>query len=160
MGEVLSQNQLSDRLASSRGQSKIVSTNGCFDLLHVGHVRYLQQARALGDKLIVALNTDASIKRLKGDSRPILPESERSELLAALDCVDWVVLFDEDTPVNVLKEIKPDIHVKGGDYTEDSLPETPVLKEVGAEIKFLPYIEGRSTSSIIEKIQSLEKESV
>lgn len=166
MGEVLSQDEVTQKLAAYREhenlhsgrQSKIVSTNGCFDLLHVGHLRYLQQARHLGDKLIIALNTDASVKRLKGDSRPILPESERAELLAGLDCVDWVVLFDEDTPDNILRKIKPDIHVKGGDYTEESLPETPVLKEVGAEIKFLPFIEGRSTSSIIDKIQALPPE--
>lgn len=137
--------------ARSRGQ-RIVSTNGCFDLLHVGHLRYLQAARALGDTLIIALNSDASVQALKGPSRPIVPEQERAELLLGLRCVDAVVIFNDPTPVAILQAIHPAAHAKGGQYTVDTLPETPVLQAMGTEIHFLPMVEGRSTSSLVERI--------
>lgn len=146
---------LLDKLAPTRGQLTVVTTNGCFDLLHVGHLRYLQAARQLGDMLVVALNSDQSVRQLKGSKRPILPEDERAELLAGLKCVDAVVIFDEPTPAGVLEAIRPDIHVKGGDYDKASLPETPVLEQIGATIRFVPLIEGRSTTSLIERIKSL-----
>jgi len=138
-----------------RQQGKtIVTTNGCFDLLHVGHLRYLQQTKALGDALIVCLNSDASIQRLKGTSRPILPENDRAELLLGLKCVDGVVIFGEDTPETVLKAIRPNIHAKGGDYDETSLPEAETLKALGSQLAFLPLVQGRSTTNIVEKIKS------
>ncbi len=158
MGRVIKDSEIASSLAPYRGEatgakSKIVSTNGCFDLLHVGHLRYLQAAKKLGDILIIALNSDASTRGLKGPSRPILPEDERAELLAGLACVDFVVLFDEPTPVKTLQKIHPDIHVKGGQYNKENLPETEALEAMGTDIQFLPMVEGRSTSWIIDKIR-------
>ncbi len=153
MGEVVTKEQLVHRLAPHRGQSVIVSTNGCFDILHVGHLRYLQAAKKLGDILVIAINSDRSVQNLKGPERPIVPEDERAELLAGLACVDYVVLFDEPTPADLLETIRPNIHVKGGQYTRESLPETPVLEAVGAKIEFIPMIEGRSTTNIVDKIK-------
>jgi len=166
MGQVLSREQLNTFFQAKSGgadsasgllslRRPLVFTNGCFDLLHVGHLRYLQEAQRQGAALFVALNTDASVRRLKGHSRPILPEDERAEMLAALSCVDYVALFDEETPENLLRLVRPDIYVKGGDYTLANLPEAPVLKELSIEARFLTLVEGRSTSSIVEKIQSL-----
>jgi rfaE bifunctional protein nucleotidyltransferase chain/domain len=160
MGIVLSKDDiatfsLAPTTAREKFQHPLVFTNGCFDLLHVGHLRYLQEARKQGAALFVALNTDASVQRLKGPSRPILPEDERAEMLAALSCVDYVALFDEPTPEALLRAVRPDIYAKGGDYTLDTLPEAPVLKELGIEARFLTLVEGRSTSSIIEKIKTL-----
>ena len=134
----------------------IVSTNGCFDILHVGHLRYLQAARKLGDLLVVALNSDVSVRGLKGPERPIVPEADRAELLAGLACVDVVVLFDEPTPDKALRAIQPNIHVKGGQYTEETLPEAALLKELGAEIRFIDMVAERSSTNIIEKIKALE----
>jgi len=131
---------------------RIVTTNGCFDILHVGHLRYLQQAKQLGDILIVLINSDASVQGLKGPNRPILPEAERAELLAGLECVDYVSVFDQSTPSESLKQIRPDIHVKGGDYDVSKLPEAPLLQEMGTRLAFIPFVEGQSTSSIIERI--------
>lgn len=130
----------------------VVFTNGCFDILHLGHVRYLQDAKALGDCLIVAVNTDDSVKRLKGDSRPLVPEFERAELVAALQCVDYVTLFDEDTPTEVITYLQPDIHVKGGDYQADDLPESQAVKSYGGKIVIIPLTEGKSTTNLIQRI--------
>jgi glycerol-3-phosphate cytidylyltransferase len=154
MGSVLSLDELLERLAPLRRQSsRIVTTNGCFDLLHVGHLRYLQAARAQGDCLIIALNSDASVQRLKGPTRPIVPQAERAEMLAGLACVDFVVLFDEETPVRLLEAIRPTIHVKGAQYNEANLPEAPTLAAIGAEMRWIPMVEGRSTTQIIDKIR-------
>ena len=132
---------------------RVVFTNGVFDILHVGHLRYLQDARALGDALLVGVNADASVRRLKGDSRPVNPEHERAELLAALRCVDGVCIFAEDTPVELIRAVNPNIHAKGGDYKNpDALPETPVVRELGGEVVILPLVPNRSTSRVIEKI--------
>lgn len=148
--------ELQQHLQHERTAGKrIISTNGCFDLLHTGHVRYLQQAKAFGDCLVVALNSDSSVKRFKSDLRPILPEAERAELLTALACVDYVIVFDETNPVDTLLAITADIHTKGADYTAETLPEAPALLKAGIELAFLPLIEGRSTSSIIAKIEAL-----
>jgi D-beta-D-heptose 7-phosphate kinase/D-beta-D-heptose 1-phosphate adenosyltransferase len=138
---------------------KIVFTNGCFDLLHMGHVEYLKQAKSLGQRLIVAVNTDASVKKNKGPSRPILPEAERMNLLAALSCVDWVVSFDEDTPKALLQLIKPDILVKGGDYDEAGIVGHEIVKAYGGKVYPLKLIPGRSTTQIIEKIEKIENTS-
>ncbi|MEN6371611.1 MAG: D-glycero-beta-D-manno-heptose 1-phosphate adenylyltransferase [Armatimonadota bacterium] len=130
----------------------VVFTNGCFDILHVGHVRYLEAARSLGDCLVVAVNTDDTVNRLKGDSRPLVPEFERAELIAALECVDYVTLFSEDTPTEVITYLQPDIHVKGGDYAADDLPEAEAVKAYGGKIVIVPLVEGRSTTNIIAKV--------
>jgi glycerol-3-phosphate cytidylyltransferase len=155
VGQVVNINELLNKLKILKNENKvIVSTNGCFDILHVGHVRYLNQAKALGVILIVCLNTDKSVKRLKGDSRPINNENDRAEVLAGLSSVDYVILFDEDTPSDLLGKIKPDIHVKGGDYNVDTLPESKVIQQSGGKIMFLPFVKGKSTTAIINKINS------
>ena len=132
----------------------MVFTNGCFDLLHPGHVSYLRAARALGDALIIGLNSDISINKLKGPSRPVVPEFDRATVLEALESVDAVVVFDEDTPVRLLREVKPAVYVKGGDYRVEDLPEAEVAAEIGAEVKILPFETGYSTTALIEKIRT------
>lgn len=127
----------------------VVFTNGCFDLLHVGHVRYLQAARALGDCLIVGMNTDDSVRQLKGETRPINPELERAEVLAALECVDYITLFSEETPCKLISTLQPSIHVKGGDYTAEDLPEAEIVKSYGGGIVILPLVHGRSTTRLV-----------
>lgn len=155
MGKVVEINELLDKIKDLKNQNKIIiTTNGCFDILHVGHVRYLNQAKALGDILVMCLNTDKSVKKLKGDSRPINNENDRAEVLAGLSSVDYVVLFDEDTPSDLLAKIKPDIHVKGGDYNVENLPEAKIIQQSGGKIIFLPFVEGKSTTGIINKINS------
>ncbi len=131
---------------------KVVFTNGCFDLLHPGHVRYLQQARALGDALIVALNSDRSVRELKGDKRPILTEAERSEVMAALACVDFVTVFDEPTPREIISELLPDILVKGGDWGIDTIIGREEVEAAGGKVMSLAFVEGCSTSDVIERI--------
>ena len=136
------------------GGKKVVTTNGCFDILHAGHVEYLETARGFGDMLIVCLNTDDSVKRFKGKERPINTERNRAIVLAGLQSVDFVVSFDEDDPRAILSEIKPDIHVKGGDYEADKLPETKVVQEGGGEVRIVPLVRGFSTTALIEKCRS------
>jgi rfaE bifunctional protein nucleotidyltransferase chain/domain len=133
---------------------RVVFTNGCFDVLHVGHLRYLQQARALGDVLVVGVNTDAGVRRLKGPERPIVPEEERAELLAGLRCVDYVTLFDEPLPNETIAALRPDVHAKGGDYTEEQLPEAPLVRSYGGEVVLLPLVPGRSTTDLVDRIRS------
>lgn len=136
---------------------RLVFTNGCFDVLHVGHVRYLQAARALGDALMVAINGDDSVRALKGEARPLNRESERAELVAALACVDHVVIFPEVRTTALLENVRPAIYVKGGDYTPATLDseERAALEQVGAEIRILPFEPGYSTSALLEKIRAL-----
>lgn len=154
MGKVLNINELISELESLKSQGKqIVSTNGCFDILHVGHVRYLQKSASLGDVLVVCLNSDRSVKALKGDSRPLNNENDRAEVLAGLGCVDYVVIFDEDTPVNYLAQIKPNIHTKGGDYDVNNLPEAKVVMDNGGKLEFISFVEGKSTTNIINKMK-------
>lgn len=142
-------------LTDLRAQGRqLVTTNGCFDLVHVGHLRYLQWARSHGDVLLVCVNTDRSVRALKGEKRPIVPEADRAELLAGFSCVDGVVLFDEDTPEALLRHIRPNVHVKGGQYTLETLPEAPTLLAVGARVVFAPMSEGHSTSTLIERVAS------
>jgi len=153
MGKVVTQDEIVKIAEELKNKNKkIVTTNGCFDILHAGHVRYLAQAKALGDILILCLNSDNSVKRLKGPTRPLNNQDDRAEVIAALAAVDYVVVFDEDTPVNILGKIKPSFHAKGGDYTEETLPETPVIKAGGGEVRFISFVEGRSTTNIINKI--------
>lgn len=153
MGEVLQLNELLDIVSGLKQQNiNIVTTNGCFDILHAGHVRYLKQAKALGDVLIVCLNSDKSVREIKGPTRPINSEEDRAEVIAALCSVNYVVVFEESTPVNLLDKIKPNIHVKGGDYTEETLPEAEIIKQGGGKVQFIPFLEGRSTTNVINKI--------
>ncbi len=133
---------------------KVVFTNGCFDLLHPGHVRYLQQARALGDALIVALNSDRSVRELKGDKRPILTEAERSEVMAALACVDFVTVFDEPTPREIISALLPDVLVKGGDWGIDAIIGREEVEAAGGQVISLPFVDGCSTSDVIQRIAS------
>lgn len=143
---------------AQRAGRTVVFTNGCFDILHIGHVRYLQDARALGDLLVVGVNSDDSVRRLKGPERPVVPEFERVEILSALECVDYVTIFTEDTPVELIVAIRPDVHVKGGDYRPEDLPEADAVRSVGGRIEIVPYTstetQGRSTTNLIGKILS------
>jgi len=134
---------------------RVVFTNGCFDLLHPGHVSYLREARSLGDALVVGLNSDASVRRLKGPSRPVVPEKDRATMLTALESVDAVILFGEDTPVRLLRDLKPAVYVKGGDYRIEDLPEAKVAADIETEIRIIPFEPGYSTSALIERIKSL-----
>ena len=136
-----------------KGGRKIVFTNGCFDILHAGHVTYLEAAKAQGDVLVLGLNTDASVRRLKGPERPINNELDRAKVVGALQAVDYVVLFGEQTAEAVIAEVKPDIYVKGGDYTLDTLPEAKIVQSYGGKVVFIDMVEGRSTTNIINKIK-------
>ena len=132
---------------------KIVFTNGCFDILHAGHVRYLTAAKNLGDILIVGLNTDESVRKLKGSSRPVNKEKDRAEVLLGLKAVDYVVLFGEQTAENLISEVKPDIYAKGGDYTLETLPEAKIVQSYGGKVEFIQLVAGKSTTNIINAIQ-------
>lgn len=130
----------------------VVFTNGCFDILHAGHVAYLEDARALGDALVLGLNSDASVSRLKGPNRPITSEMNRARVMAGLQAVDYVCLFDEDTPVELIEAIQPDIHTKGGDYAPETLPEYSPIIAYGGRVEIIPFRPGLSSSSVIETI--------
>ena len=132
---------------------KIVFTNGCFDILHAGHIALLQHAKTLGDVLVVGLNSDASVKRLKGESRPIHDQNARAQVLMSLRCVDAVTIFEDDTPIETIRALRPDIHVKGGDYDAQNLPETPVVEQGGGEVVIVPLVQGLSSSRAIEKLK-------
>lgn len=131
----------------------VVTTNGCFDILHVGHVRYLEKTKTFGDYLIVLLNSDKSVRSIKGPSRPINNEMDRAEILSALKCVDYVVLFDEDSPRNLLDEMKPDVYTKGADYTMETLPEADIMKKNGTRVEFIDFVAGKSTTKTIERMK-------
>ena len=135
------------------GGGRVVFTNGVFDLLHPGHVRYLRQARTLGDALVVGVNTDRSVRAIKGESRPVTPENERAEILAALACVDVVVLFDEETPYELIKRIEPDVLVKGADWSEASMIGRDIVEARGGRVVRVPFEAGYSTTRIIERIR-------
>jgi rfaE bifunctional protein nucleotidyltransferase chain/domain len=133
----------------------IVFTNGCFDILHTGHVRYLSEAKKLGDLLVVGLNGDASVRELKGEGRPLNSQDDRAEVMAALEAVDYVIIFEEKRVDSLLREVHPDVYAKGGDYTVDNLDrgEVAVLREIGAKIQILPLVPGKSTTKLVEAIQ-------
>ena len=144
-------------LASILKQAKtegavVVTTNGCFDVLHLGHLRYLQAARQLGDMLVVAVNSDSSVRQLKGENRPLVPEAERAEMLAGLGCVDYVVIFPELTPIDLLSELKPSIHVKGGDYKLEELIEKDVVEANDGKVVVGLNVPGKSTTNLIQVI--------
>lgn len=154
MGKVATAIEVAQAADQARQQGKkVITTNGCFDILHIGHVRILNQAREEGDLLFLGLNSDASVRRLKGPERPINNENDRAELLANLRSVDFVYIFDEDTPVEFLKLVKPDIHIKGADYTTGELAETPVVESFGGKVKLLPLVPQKSTTSLVQKIK-------
>lgn len=135
----------------ARGK-RVVFTNGCFDLLHAGHVKYLQGARSLGDLLVLGLNSDASIRRLKGKKRPLIGEEERAHILAALDCIDYVVIFEEDTPLELITLLRPDILAKGGDYTPEGVVGREFVESYGGRVELVPFVDGKSTTNIIERV--------
>ncbi len=156
--KILSQTALAGevRRLQSRGR-RVVFTNGCFDLLHIGHVRYLQAARRLGEALAVAVNTDASVLRLKGPGRPLSPERERMTILAALECVDYVSLFGEETPLRLIRKVAPDILVKGGDWPVAQIVGREVVEKSGGLVLSIPLIPEVSTTALIRKIQALAR---
>lgn len=155
--KILSRSDVVSALTPQRTPGRrVVFTNGCFDLMHVGHTRYLQAARALGDVLVVGVNTDRSVQSLnKGSDRPIVPERQRAEVLAALACVDYVVLFDEPDPGRLITEIKPDVLVKGGDWTPDKIIGRDSVEARGGVVTTIPLVPGVSTTALVEKIRKL-----
>lgn len=153
MGKVCTDSELVESLNGLRNYKKIVFTNGCFDILHIGHVRYLQEARAQGDVLVVGINSDNSVKKLKGPSRPIQNEHDRAEILSALSCVNFVCVFDQETPIDLIHQVKPDVLVKGGDWPIEKIVGSSFVMSYGGTVKSLQFIEGKSTTSIIEKSQ-------
>ncbi len=143
------------RMEPRRSTGTFVFTNGCFDILHVGHVSYLERARSLGDALIVGINSDASVRGLgKEPGRPVNSEKDRARVVAALACVDCVVIFDEDTPLETLALLRPDVHCKGGDYRADELPETPLVRSYGGRVEIIPFVPGYSTTGILARAKS------
>ena len=161
INKVKNLNELLPAIARHKQEGKkIVFTNGCYDLLHVGHVRCFKEARSLGDILVVGLNSDRSVRALKGAPRPIVPEGERAEVLAALDCIDYVTIFDQDNPREIIGHIKPDILVKGGDWTVDTIVGRDIVESYGGTVLSLPLTAGVSTTAIVKNIAShLSKQS-
>lgn len=155
--KILSREELLRRYGAPRND-RVVFTNGCFDILHRGHVTYLTQARALGDRLVVGINTDHSVRRLKGAGRPVVAEDDRAYVLAALACVDAVTLFDEDTPRQLIEALLPDVLVKGGDYAPEQVVGREVVERHGGRLVLIPFVEGRSTTRILHRIQKADHE--
>jgi rfaE bifunctional protein nucleotidyltransferase chain/domain len=154
--KILNAEQLADLLPKWKREGKVVFTNGCFDILHLGHVDYLEKARNLGQKLIVGLNTDASVQRLKGMDRPICDENSRARVMASLEFVDAVILFDEETPLELISFVKPDILVKGNDYTVENIVGADVVLKNGGSVETVPLVNGYSTTNVITKIKQLK----
>ncbi len=156
MNKILERNALKDKLEELRQKGKkIAFTNGCFDILHVGHVRYLREAKKTADVLILALNSDSSVRSLKGEERPLMPEKERAEILAALEFIDFVTIFKESTPLELINYLKPDILIKGGDWAEEKIVGRKEIKKWGGRVAIIPEVEGKSTTNIVEKIKKL-----
>ena len=138
--------------ALREGGARVAFTNGCFDILHAGHVRYLAAARALGDVLILGLNSDASVRRLKGETRPVNSEADRAEVVGSLKSVDYVVIFGEDTAEDLIAKVQPTVYAKGGDYTLETLPEARIVESYGGEVAFIPLVAGKSTTGMIARM--------
>jgi len=156
MNKILERNALKNELEELRKKGKkIAFTNGCFDILHVGHVRYLREAKKTADVLVLALNSDSSVRSIKGDKRPILNENERAEILAALEFVDFITIFEELTPLELIVCLQPDILIKGGDWPEEKIIGREEVKKWGGRVAIIPEIEGKSTTNIVEKIKKL-----
>lgn len=157
MNKIVDLEPLKEILNSEKDRGKrIVFTNGCFDLIHIGHIRYLKKASKLGDILVLGLNTDSSVRKLKGENRPITPENDRAEILAALEMIDYVILFNEETPLKLISELKPDILVKGADYQGKKVVGKEIVEENGGRIELIQFEEGKSTSNLIDKIRNLK----
>ena len=155
MGRVVTKEEIIKIVREGQAKGKtFVVTNGCFDILHVGHVRYLEKTKSLADYSVVMLNSDNSVKMLKGKDRPINNEQDRAEILTALSCVDYVVLFEEKSPAKLLEEIKPDIYTKGADYTLETLPERDIVLRNNIKVEFIEFVQGKSTTNIIKKINN------
>ena len=149
---LIARNKINEIMSKLKSEGKtVVFTNGCFDILHAGHVRYLNAAKALGDSLVLGLNSDVSVKKLKGVNRPINNENDRAEVLSALKAIDYVVIFDEETAENIVDEVKPDIYAKGGDYSIETLPEAKIVAKHGGKTVLVPLVEGKSSTNIINK---------
>jgi rfaE bifunctional protein nucleotidyltransferase chain/domain len=156
MKKILSWEALKNEVEHRRRRGeKIAFTNGCFDILHVGHVRYLEEARKTGDLLILALNSDASVRAIKGEKRPLVPEQERAEVVASLAAVDYVTLFDETTPLKLIEYLRPDSLVKGGDWREEAVVGRDSVRSWGGRVVLVPVVEGASTTNIVEKIRQV-----
>lgn len=154
MGDLIKRENIRQIVKEIQESGKtVVTTNGCFDILHVGHVRYLTETKKFADYSIVLLNSDESVKLIKGEGRPINNENDRAEILCALACVDYVVLFDESSPRDLLDEIKPDVHTKGADYSVETLPEADVIFKNGGKIEFIKFVEGKSTTNTINAMK-------
>ena len=154
MGQLLRRENVADFVKKLHQSGKtVVVTNGCFDILHVGHVRYLQKTKSFADYMIVLLNSDKSVRSIKGLTRPINNEQDRAEVLNALACVDYVVMFDEDSPANLIDEIKPDVYTQGADYTMETLPEADIMRKNNIKVEFIEFVAGKSTTNTINKMK-------
>ena len=156
MKKILERTTLKEKIDALRKKGKkIAFTNGCFDILHVGHVRYLQEARKTADILILALNSDSSVRAIKGEKRPLVPEMERAEVLAALECIDFITIFSELTPLELICYLKPDVLIKGGDWPEDQVVGRNEIRKWGGHVTLIPEVAGKSTTNIVDKIISV-----
>ncbi|MDO9529298.1 MAG: D-glycero-beta-D-manno-heptose 1-phosphate adenylyltransferase [Syntrophales bacterium] len=155
MNKVYSREKLKKELDRHRTRGEnVVFTNGCFDILHVGHTRYLREAKKLGDVLVLALNSDSSVRAIKGERRPLVPEDERADVVSSLESVDYVTIFNEHTPLELIEYLEPDIIVKGGDWSEEDVVGRESVKRRGGKVVIIPEIKGASTTNIIEKVRS------
>ena len=155
MGKVVTQNEIIEIVRNGQKEGKtFAATNGCFDILHVGHIRYLQKTKEKADYSIVMLNSDKSVKMLKGEARPINNENDRAEILSSLNSVDYVVLFEEKSPAELLEKIKPDIYTKGADYTMETLPERDIVEKNNIKVEFIEFVDGKSTTNVINRINN------
>ena len=158
MNKILSKDDLKKAVEKQKKEGKrIVLTNGCFDILHAGHARYLNEAKKLGDILVLAINSDASVQSIKGKQRPLIPQNERAYVVASLKAVDYVTIFDEDTPLHLIEYLRPHILVKGGDWTEETVVGGNLVKEWGGKVIIMPQLKGISTTNIIKKIMKAYK---
>lgn len=157
--KIVSESMLEQIIAGLKVEGKlVVSTSGCFDILHAGHVTYLEEAKAQGDVLVIMLNSDVSVRGLKGEERPIVPQEERATVMAGLGCVDYIVIFDDRTPCRLIERVKPDIVIKGGDYEGVHIPEMDSVSKYGGAVKYVSLVDGCSSTNIIEKIKGLVRE--
>lgn len=153
MGKVIDRKNIKALVEKLQASGKtVVTTNGCFDILHVGHVRYLTKTKSFADYMVVLLNSDKSVRAIKGEGRPINNQDDRAEVLCALSCVDFVVFFDENSPKSLLEEIKPNVHTKGADYNEKTLPEADVILKNGGRLEFIEFVAGKSTTNTLKAL--------
>ena len=156
MKKILERNTLKNKLEKLRKEGKIIAfTNGCFDIIHVGHVRYLREAKKTADVLVLALNSDSSVRAIKGETRPLVGEEERAEILAAFEFIDFITIFEELTPLELINYLKPDVLIKGGDWTEEKIVGREEIKKWGGRVVIIPEVTGKSTTNIVEKIKKM-----